>query len=276
MKRLLNLFLLLTMFVVNAVAVDYPIEVGGVKITSSNANDVLGDGTVQVEKKTKSSGDVYYNVHLDNANLVSSSTVQKGVIYSISDIDIYCSGTNSIEAQGDVNAAIYSEKMIIVSGSTLNIKGKWNGISAESVEIYNINLNVEGINSRGIRGFWGAQDGYLMIYIEDDSMVKVKGGIEDFAAINLADFIKMEADADICIYNLGSQFDLNLGIVTNDSQHNIYRDEISFSNRYSTTSISDIQSSETTEAPAYDLTGRKVNGSYRGIVIKNGKKMMVK
>lgn len=255
----------------------YDLWIAGTQVNKANANDVFGDGTVKVEKGTGGMGE-YYEITLKDANLISSSTAQKGMIYSTSNIYIRCIGTNSIEAQGDVNAAIYGEKAVVFldSRSTLNVKGKWNGISAEFVDICNINLNVEGINSRGIRGFWGAQEGSLITRIDDNSTVKVKGGIEDFAEITLGYHNKMEADADICIYDFGSQFDHNFGIVTNDSQHNIYRDEIRFSCINSTTSISDIQSSGTTDAPAYDLTGRKVNGSYRGIVIKNGQKMMVK
>lgn len=255
----------------------YDLWIAGTQVSATNANDVFGDGTVKVVKGLRSDGNnIYYNIYLKDANLISSSTAQKGVIYSTSGIYIRCVGTNSIEAQGDVNAAIYSEKYVSVSGSTLNIKGKWNGISAESVEIGTGNINIEGLNGRGIRGFWGAQDGWLMFFVDYDFMVKVKGGIEDFAKITLGYDTKMEADADICIYDFGSQFDHNFGIVTNDSQHNIYRDEIRFSCINSTTSISDIQSSDTTDAPAYDLMGRKVNSSYRGIVIKNGQKVMVK
>lgn len=208
----------------------YDLWIAGTQVSAANANDVFGDGTVKVDKWSNVRG-AYYDITLNDADLVSSSTAQKGVIYSTSDINIICVGTNRIEAQGDVNAAIYSEKHVRVYGygSALNIKGKWNGISAEFVEIYNINLNVEGINSRGIRGFWGAQEGSLIIYIDDNSIVKVKGGIEDFAKITLGDYTKMEADVDICVYDFGSQFDHNLGIVTNDSQHDLYRDEITFS-----------------------------------------------
>jgi hypothetical protein len=35
-------------------------------------------------------------------------------------------------------------------------------------------------------------------------------------------------------------------------------------------------SDDTSDAPAYNLMGVPVNAGYRGIVIKNGKKMVVK
>ena len=42
------------------------------------------------------------------------------------------------------------------------------------------------------------------------------------------------------------------------------------------TGISDIMSDDASDAPAYNLMGVPVDGSYRGIVIKNGKKVVVK
>lgn len=255
----------------------YDLWIAGTQVSAANANDVFGDGTVKVEP-----GDDYYSVILANANIVSSSNAQKGIIYSTSEVYIWCTGNNRIEAQGDVNAAIYNEKLVYISwydsGATLNIKGNINGINAPSVTIKNISMNIEGLSYRGICGFRGDPDGSLMIDIDFwnfDPIVKVKGGIGDFAEITLGNGVKMNAAEDICIYDFGVTTP-DYSIVTNNSQHNIYRDEITFSCKNSTTSISGIQSSETTDAPAYDLMGRKVNGSYRGIVIKNGQKMMVK
>ena len=42
------------------------------------------------------------------------------------------------------------------------------------------------------------------------------------------------------------------------------------------TGITNITTSATDNAPAYNLTGQKVNAAYKGIVIKNGKKMIQK
>ena len=44
----------------------------------------------------------------------------------------------------------------------------------------------------------------------------------------------------------------------------------------SSTGISNITTSAADNAPVYNLAGQKVNGSYKGIVIKNGKKMIKK
>lgn len=44
----------------------------------------------------------------------------------------------------------------------------------------------------------------------------------------------------------------------------------------SSTGISNITTSATDNAPAYNLAGQKVNAAYKGIVIKNGKKMIKK
>ena len=44
----------------------------------------------------------------------------------------------------------------------------------------------------------------------------------------------------------------------------------------SSTGISNITTSEADKAPAYNLAGQKVNAAYKGIVIKNGKKMIKK
>ena len=42
------------------------------------------------------------------------------------------------------------------------------------------------------------------------------------------------------------------------------------------TAITTIHQSPLTDQPAYNLRGERVNGSYRGIVIRNGKKYVVK
>lgn len=44
----------------------------------------------------------------------------------------------------------------------------------------------------------------------------------------------------------------------------------------SSTGISNITTSAADNAPAYNLAGQKVNAAYKGIVIKNGKKMIKK
>lgn len=201
----------------------YDLWIAGTQVSAANANDVFGDGTVKV---TKGNADIY--IRLNGANLMSSSTAQKGVIYSTSDISVGCFGYCRIEAQGDVNAAIYSEKHVKVYGSAL-IKGLWNGICAKSVVIDYGNIDIEGLKGRGICGFWGDQEGSLKFDYTSPSVLKVKGGIEDFAEITFGDETMMEADADICVYDFGSKYDHNYSIVTDDSQHNLYREEITIS-----------------------------------------------
>ena len=44
----------------------------------------------------------------------------------------------------------------------------------------------------------------------------------------------------------------------------------------SSTGISNVKKAETTDAPAYNLAGQKVDASYKGVVIKDGKKLIQK
>lgn len=228
MKRLLNLFLLLTMFGVNAMA-GYGVWIAGIEITAANAHDVFGDGTVSVNDR-----DGLYEITLRNANIVSSSTVKKGLIYSKEDVDIFVVGNNKIESQGNINAAIYGEKKVRIYGRgtspSLDVKGQLNGISAHSIDIWGVSLKSEGINDRGIRGFWGSPDSYLKIDVDNSpkQIIKIKGGIDNFAGISLGNFAKMKADVDLCIYDYGVMTP-DFCIVTNDSRREVYRDEIEFS-----------------------------------------------
>ena len=61
-----------------------------------------------------------------------------------------------------------------------------------------------------------------------------------------------------------------------NTTYEVDANNILISKKSNPTGISNITTSEADNAPAYNLAGQKVNAAYKGIVIKNGKKMIKK
>jgi hypothetical protein len=124
-KRILSLALticmVLTLMPTIALAADYDIWVGGVRVTDINKSDVLGDG-----------GSVQFNgsdtLTLNNATIIGADATVNGqsgnygIGTSISDLTINLIGANTVVANGDYSnsCGIYSSGSIAVKEDSLN------------------------------------------------------------------------------------------------------------------------------------------------------------
>ena len=61
-----------------------------------------------------------------------------------------------------------------------------------------------------------------------------------------------------------------------NTTYEVDANNILISKKSNSTGIPNITVTTADNAPAYNLAGQKVNGSYKGILIKNGKKMVKK
>lgn len=91
----------------------YDIWISDVQVTSANAEDVLGDGTVKVVFDEYGRNKIYLN----NARLKSSNSSHLGEIYSKKSIEIYCSGNNSIDGESTVSSGIYCEDIVYIDAN---------------------------------------------------------------------------------------------------------------------------------------------------------------
>ncbi len=101
-----------------AVAVnEYDLWVGGIRVTSDNAGNVLGDGKVSFNPETGT-------LTLDNATIngtsISDVTVSNIGIYSKIPLTIHVTGTNTVTSGVATN---YGDSYGILSENTLNVTG---------------------------------------------------------------------------------------------------------------------------------------------------------
>lgn len=141
------------------VTTEYPVWVAGVRITSSNMGNVLGDGTVSYNPQT-------LTLTLHNANIQYNPANAEAAIRNT-----YASNeTLTITGSGTINAGngsgIYSNKAKIkLSGGNLVIVGSTNGIVAEKGS-----LTIDGARVKAV----GVQNGTFAV---DGILVTMGGGL---------------------------------------------------------------------------------------------------
>lgn len=117
-KRLLSglllLAMLLTLLPTMALAddvVDYYIDVNGIDVTSENCTDVLKDGIVSYDPKTKT-------LTLKNADL--SSIWAHGV-----DLTLKLVGTNTVSMNGESEGLIIAQGLTITGDGSLTVRNSY-------------------------------------------------------------------------------------------------------------------------------------------------------
>lgn len=118
----------------------YELWVGGIKVTTRNQNDILGDGTVSYEGDKKSGVLTFNNINLDKEFDIGSET---GVIMSnIDDLTINLVGENKI-GMGEktpVNS-IVGKKVTFTGNGSLEVGGRASCITAENVTFESGNID---------------------------------------------------------------------------------------------------------------------------------------
>ncbi|MBE6734058.1 MAG: hypothetical protein E7563_01780 [Ruminococcaceae bacterium] len=155
MKRVISLFLaLLVIISISAVGVSaetlYDVYVGDAYVTSSNANDIFGDGTVSFDADTNT-------LTLNNADIQAKSLdgMGTGIFAYYMDLTIELRGENTITAEGSENDSNYG---ILVSGGKLTVRSIDDGSltinAGDAVEdVYGIYTSPGMYNEEGLLKF---------------------------------------------------------------------------------------------------------------------------
>lgn len=139
------------------VTTEYPVWVAGVRITSSNMGNVLGDGTVSYDPAT-------FTLSLNNADISYGSGAAVHSTYPDYTLKIEGTGTNTISSTG--GSGIYvNNQDISISGGTFLISGSTNGIVAEKGS-----LTIDGARVKAV----GVQKG---TFADDGISVTMGGGL---------------------------------------------------------------------------------------------------
>ncbi len=123
-KRIISLLLITLMILSVSVIgvsadVSYDLYVGNTMVTSSNADDVLGDDSVSFDKDTNT-------ITLNNANIQGNSLDGTGAGIAAKDMDLTIEliGNNTITVENSENVTNYG---ILISGGALTIKNASDG-----------------------------------------------------------------------------------------------------------------------------------------------------
>ena len=138
------LFMLIFAISVSAESEAYQLYVSGVQVTSENAADVLGDGTVSYDSETKT-------LTLNNAKITDCYTLELGqentcvgIYTAIDNLTVNLVGTNEIDFishienhKGNVGGtAIYSECNLLVKGDgSITLKAEFSIVATGSISI---------------------------------------------------------------------------------------------------------------------------------------------
>ena len=130
---LLAAALIFSLATATALAADYPVWVGSTQVTSSNMNDVLGDGKVSFDPSTQT-------LTFNEATVTDTHTGMYVCIYSDGQ-DLTVKGKVTVSGQ---QYGIYVEGAKLTIDGDVTVTGAQFGIEAIDVEIKSGNVNVTG------------------------------------------------------------------------------------------------------------------------------------
>jgi len=228
----------------------YALYVNSTQVTNFNAADVLGDGVCSYDDETKT---LTISGNLDTAdggagiqnNAIDGLTIHVATDSEVSGVlNLFANTTITGEGKLTVNAptglcAIYiTSNTLTIENMTLEASGDW-GIAGDPVEEYLIVRN-SNIHATGVEG---AICDFIGITLEDCSITLPEGGfVSEGNIINSEGVVATEV---IIVADLVDAID---GLAA------------------------DRRASDA----RYNLSGQRVGRDYRGIVIENGKKVLMK
>lgn len=264
----------------------YDLKVCGVQVTGMNKNDILGDGTVSFDPAKNT-------LMLHNASFSIDAPSGFGVYNQIPDLEVFVGGDNTIESkQWTAFSAIQNTHF--KGRGTLRLKGySWGlscGSSATKISVSNgIHLICQGgenatAESPGIGGgFSGTYSGRRPPYTYNNTLevsgegtvLEVKGAgyassLYDLADLVLGSGLAITAPA-------GASFNVSKHAICYADGNIIKGDWVIIDGQTGiTTNISEPVTQPTADQPMYNLSGQRVGKDYKGIVIHNGTKVVIK
>ena len=263
----------------------YDLWIGGKQVNDINQNDVLEDGGSVRYKKLLG---LHY-LYLNNANIKNTGNSQlestaygRGIYSTMSGLSISVKGDNSIESTGE--GIYFTGNLSLLGGkdteNTLNIKGS-SGIKTNSqgtaLQVYNMKLTAEatssdsGIGIGGTPSFSSNNTNCTMTVSGANTVVKASG---EYLSLGRLKDLVLEDGLQI-VRPSGAYFANNN---VRDASGTVICGPwvVIMGDTSITTGLNEADTQSTTDQPMYNLSGQRVGKDYKGIVIQNGKKVVIK
>ena len=261
--------------------VEYNLYVAGTRVNELNADDIQGDGRVSFDT---TNGNV---LHLNRASISIDEADGTGITDMISDQElvVVVKGDNTVESkQWDAFRA--RGNVHFKGNGTLRLKGYSWGLSCGSgVASITLSDGVHLICEGGERD--GANGGFSGFYNErrhswettleisgSGTVLESKGNANGNGSVH--DIKNLNGSIAITAPN-GAVFNSSKHAIC-DASGNIIKGSWVIIEGQSgiSTNISEVDAPSTTDQPMYNLSGQRVGKDYKGIVIQNGKKVVIK
>jgi len=263
----------------NGKTTDYPYYVKGYvtsikSITSSGASFYIGDtsdatNTIQT-----------YNLKgFGNQNITNTAFVQAG-----NEVVVYGSLQKYVNTSSEVIPEITSGYVYSVNGKTEDTTPNpedaiTNGTKESPMTVAEALAYINSFSD----GFTTTKQYYVSGSVTEITEISTDNGnatfkmgdltvyrVKGLENKNITDANYLKANDNVIIYAKLQKYVKNSNVTPELSSGYIY------SLNGVTTSISAIKAEADTNAPAYNLAGQKVDNSYKGLIIKNGRKMIQK
>ncbi|MBQ9169253.1 MAG: BspA family leucine-rich repeat surface protein [Bacteroidaceae bacterium] len=248
----------------------YDLKIVGKQVTSENCSDFYGDGTVSFDPETST-------LTLNNANITGDN--EKSLIETTSSLNILLIGENTV-SDAWCETCIYANlsdsdgEVHITGPGSLHVVGGGIGIGVSA------GLSIDGGAQVKVQGEEGGIFAVMKLSISGkETVVMTKAGQLPIASINLTLndglIVGLPEGVSFKYIQFGEEIEQSLyTIVAADGNIVVNEWVVIASQDYITGSP--LLTSPEEEGQGYNMAGQKVGESYKGIVIRNGKKTLKK
>lgn len=240
--------------------VTYDVKIGAVQVDENNAADVLGDGSVVYDHAA-------HTLTLNNAN-ISANGNDAGIFIDEVGVHLVLNGNNTVTSQNH-GLSVASAKFYIDSTTdgSLDITcgQEYNAINLSSltaIEINDVNISMQG-GENGISSSLSTASAKIT-----NSNLTIKSAKR--AAYN---FHSLTLDNCYVAEPVNAKYMPFFKSFVDPDNTSTYYGNVTI--KRGTSAIEGITTANA-DQPLYNLNGIKVNDTYKGIVIKGGKKVIMK
>ncbi len=249
----------------------YDLWIVGKQVTSQNFSDFYGDGTVSFDPETST-------LTLNNANIIGDN--EKTLIETTSSLNILLIGENTV-SDAWCETCIYANlsdsdgEVHITGPGSLHVVGGGIGIGVSA------GLSIDGGAQVKVQGEEGGIFAVMKLSISGkETVVMTKAGQLPIASINLTLndglIVGLPEGVSFKYIQFGEEIEQSLYTVVDTDGNIVTNDWVVIASQDYITGVSPLLTSPEEEGQGYNMAGQKVGESYKGIVIRNGKKTLRK
>ena len=243
---------------------EYNLWIAGTQVTAHNNVDVLGNGKVSYNPST-------YTLTLNGANI--HATEGYGIQSKISDLKIKLLGQNNIIADNGTGVRIQqgSEAGIatILGGGSLSIKASSVGLRSHLDLYLTDGVKITSESTGDAPGFQGWNASLTMSGTETVLMAKggKEGSVINFRSLSLNDGIQI-------LQPSGASFAQGIGVTKDGAM--VANEWVMLASQDYIDGVNTPNANLNHNEGIFNLAGQRVDSKYKGIVIKGGKKVLIK